>query len=769
MRRLWLVVTMCLVAVAAEAVDARSALAEATLFGTVSGIVRDPQSHSIQGADVTLRARSSAWSKSMTTDAGGTFRFIAVPLGDYSVTVTAPGFAVSTVDVTVISGTGPVVPFQLPLAPESATVTVKATPEVAPTDSATPITLINRTDIERTPGADRTNSLGMITDYVPGAYITHDMLHIRGGHQTLWLLDGVPVVNTAIAANVGPQFDPNDIDYLESNRGSYGAEVGDRTYGVFNVVPRSGFERNNDAELTVSAGNFQQTNDDFSVGGHTNRFAYYTSVNGNHSDLGLQTPVPQVVHDAANGGGGFGSLIFNKDASNQLRLIVTARHDSYQIPFDPDPNDIENGAIPANGDSPQYQSIGLRDVQRESDAGAILSWVHTVNSQVLLTISPFYHYNSGNYGSAPTDVPVATTEDRGSTYAGAQASLTVGLAKNSLQMGGFSFYQRDSQFFGATFNDGSGTLPVADTERPTANLETFFIEDRIQPTAWLTFTAGMRPTRFSGNSFTESALSPRLSATATVPRVRWTLRAFYGRYYQAPPLETASGPSLLNLTGSQGLTLIPLHGEFDEEYQYGVAAPVGGWVVDADHFRTNARNFLDHNNIGDSSIFFPLTVSQALIRATEVTLRSPRFAHRGQVHLAYSHQTAEGSGTITGGLTDFTVFPELTPLDHDQRNTLSVGGDVTLPGGGYASANISYGSGFHNAFPGQPYPGDYLPANTTVDLAFGKDFGQKYALSLNVLNVTNERVELDNSLTFGGFHWNNPREVYVRVRYRFHY
>ena len=101
----------------------------------------------------------------------------------------------------------------------------------------------------------------MITDYVPGAYFTHDMLHIRGGHQTLWLLDGVPVINTAIAANVGPQIDPKDIDYLEANRGSYGAEFGDRTYGVFNVVPRTGFERNNEAELTVTAGNFHQTND----------------------------------------------------------------------------------------------------------------------------------------------------------------------------------------------------------------------------------------------------------------------------------------------------------------------------------------------------------------------------------------------------------------------------------------------------------------------------------------------------------------------------
>ncbi len=110
-------------------------------------------------------------------------------------------------------------------------------PVVAPTDSATPTTLVSRLDIERTPGADRTNSMAMITNYVPGSYVTHDQLHIRGGHQTTWLVDGIPVPNTNIASNIGPQFDPKDIDYMEVNRGSYGAEFGDRTYGVFNVVP----------------------------------------------------------------------------------------------------------------------------------------------------------------------------------------------------------------------------------------------------------------------------------------------------------------------------------------------------------------------------------------------------------------------------------------------------------------------------------------------------------------------------------------------------
>ena len=33
----------------------------------------------------------------------------------------------------------------------------------------------------------------------------------------------------------------------------------------------------------------------------------------------------------------------------------------------------------------------------------------------------------------------------------------------------------------------------------------------------------------------------------------------------------------------------------------------------------------------------------------------------------------------------------------------------------------------------------------------------------------NRRVLLDNSVTFGGFHWNEPREIYAEFRYRFHY
>jgi hypothetical protein len=750
-------------------------------YGAIRGVVHDPQHRPVQGAMVMLRAKSSDWAKSVTTDAGGEFQFNAIVLGEYSISVASQGFEQVSQNVMVISGSVPVVHFQLQVAGTKENVTVSATPEVVATDSFTPTTLVSRLDIERTPGADSTNSLAMITDYVPGAYVTHDMLHMRGGHQTTWLLDGIPVINTAIAQNLGPQFDPKDMDYVEVNRGSYSAEFGDRTYGVFNVVPRTGFERNNQAELTLTAGSFLQTDDALSFGSHTKNFAYYASLNGNRSDLGLQPPVPQVVHDAENGVGGFGSFIYNLDPSNQLRLMTSARRDYYQIPYDPNPNDIENGSIPANNFTPQYPSIGLRDAQTENDEGVLFTWLHTFNSHLLTTISPFYHHNTGDYASNPNDNPVASTEDRSSTYAGAQASIAANYKKNDLQVGFLSFYQRDNQFFGAVFNPltyNPVPSPIADSEHPTANLETFYIDDKFTPIPWLTLSAGVRPTRFSEGNFAvtsaappvdESAIQPRFGATVTVPRLRWTFRAFYGHYYQAPPIETVSGPALLSYTGQQGLGFATLPGERDEEHQFGVTIPYRGWILDADNFKTNVHNFLDHNNIGASSVFFPISVSQAVIRGWELTLRSPRFAHRGQVHLAYSNQIAEGAGTITGGLTDFTFSPELSPLDHDQRNTLNVGGDVTLPWRAFASTNVYYGSGFSNAFPGQPYSGNYLPQHTSFDLSLGKDFGERFTASLTALNVANRRVEYDNSLTFGGFHWNLPRQIYAELRYRFHY
>jgi TonB dependent receptor/Carboxypeptidase regulatory-like domain/TonB-dependent Receptor Plug Domain len=746
----------------------------ATVFGTVRGVVHDPQHRPVADAAVKIKSATSDWSVTVQSDQDGGFSFTAVPVGDYLVSVTKIGFADEQQAVTVVADSSPALHFQLKIGTVSQTATVVASSplQVEGMDSVTPTTLVDRQDIAQTPGADRTNSMAMITDYVPATYVTHDMLHMRGGHQVNWLIDGVPIPNTNIATNLGPQIDPKDIDYLEVLRGSYEPDYGDRTYGMFNVVPRTGFESNNEGELVLSFGNWYQTNDQINLGSHTQRFAYYASLNGNRSNYGLQAPIGEVVHDAQNGYGGFATFIFNVNRQNQVRLVTSLRQDYYQIPIDPDPNSAGNQV---------YPSYGLRDGEHETDGYVAFSWVHTVNSNLYFTLSPFYHYSDAHYQASPNDVPVVTNVDQTSNYGGLQASFNATIWKNEIEGGVYGFAQRQSNYFYNLFQPC--TLPCSAMNNPsistgaiTGGVEETFIGDKFKVTPWLTLIAGVRQTHFTAD-ITENAVYPRFGVAVQVPKLKWIFHAFWGKYYQPPPLLTITGP-LLDLAEGQNFTFAPLHGERDEEHQFGVTIPFRGWALDADTYQTLASNWLDHNNIGESNIFWPITWYSALIQGWELTLRSPRLWNRGQFHLAYANQIAQATSPITGGLVcpppvsptcGLDIPPGYSPVDHDQRNTLNLGFNANLPWQSFAAFNMYYGSGFTNGMPSAQYPGDYLPEHTTFDLALGKSFLEKYSVAVNALNVGNRRVLLDNSLTFGGFHYNDPREIYVEFRYRFHY
>jgi outer membrane cobalamin receptor len=726
----------------------------AAATATVRGIVHDAQHRPIADAEVVLKAENSQFTQTSRTSAEGEFHFDSVPIGEYRITVSKADFGAQEEKLAVLSGTAPILHIELKVAKQAQTVTVTSEAPPAQEESVTPTTLVTREEITQTPGASRTNSLAMITDYVPGAYYTHDQLHVRGGHQVSWLIDGVSIPNTNIASNLGPQIDPKDIDTLEVQRGSYSADYGDRTYGVFNVAPRTGFERDNQAELTLSAGNFYQTDDQLNFGGHTNRFAYYASVNGNRSDLGLQTPTSAVIHDQANGYGGFTSLTYNVDAQNQLRLVAQLRQDFYQVPFDPN-----NPPMPG-----QVQ----KDSNKERDGFVLFTWARTFSPGLVLTVSPFYHYNNVSYASSPTDFPSSATETLSSNYEGGQANLSWIAKRNNLRTGVFGFAEQSSQLFGLLCNQAGACNTVNPvTTSPSGGLAAAYVEDQIKVTSWFSVDGGIRQTRYSAE-VVENATSPRVGASLRIPKLNWVFRAFYGDFYQAPPLSTISGP-LLNAASNQNLGFIPLHGERDEEHQYGVTIPLWGWTIDADTFLTRAKNYFDHNNFNNSNLFFPITIQGARINGWELTLRSPQIRKRGQVYLTYSNQLALGFGCITGGLIGPCSVPPpgFRPLDHDQRNTLHLGGQLTLPWKSYASADIYYGSGFTNGDP--TLPGDHLQPHTTFDMTLGKDFGERVSLSVTGLNVGNRRVLLDNSFTFGGTHYNNPREILVQLRYRFHY
>jgi len=704
--------------------------------GTIRGIVHDPQHRPISGAQVVIRGHT------VQSDANGEFQFDNIPEGTYPVTVSARGFETLRQTLTVIAGKSPIVHLQLNLAQITQSIEVAGGASRLRTQTSTVQTLVTPAEISETAGADQTNSLAMITDFTPGAYMVHDMLHMRGGHQVNWFFDGIPVINTGIAANVAPLINPKNVEELQIERGGFSSAYGDRTYGLFNVVTPSGFERYNDAELTLSAGNFYSTDNQLNVGGHTERFAYYASIDASRSELGLATPVSEVIHDQASGVGGFLSLLYNPDARNQVRWIASVREDHYQIPNDPD-----------------MQASGIRDLDLEQDELVGFHWTHSFSDGVLFSLAPYFHFNVGHYAGGPNDTPFILNDNGRSAYAGGRAVLQVQKLRHNVRVGAEVWGQHNNTFFGLAANPGEAVLNQQQTH--WANSDALFLEDQYKAASWLTLDLGVRFTHYGG-LVNENAADPRLGAAIRIPGLNWTLHGYYAYYYQPPPLDSLAGPTL-QFAIDQGYGFVPLHGERDIQHDIGVSIPFRGWTLDVDRFHTSARNFLDHDVIGDSGIFIPLTDLAAIIGGTEVSIRSPRLFHRAHLRIAYSNQIAQGTAPITGGLLEFDDDPGFFLLDHDQRNTLSSVLSVALPWHMWATPAYQFGSGFLN--------GDgpaHLPPHSTFDLSIGKRIGETWTISANAVNIGNTRYLLDTSNTFGGTHYINPRQIYGEVRYRFH-
>ena len=729
--------------VCACALTLAAATCHAQIFGTVRGSVEDPQHGAIVGAAISLKSQVSAFEQKAVTDNAGAFTLSAVPAGAYTIQVEHPGFQTTSQLLTVTIGSAPVLNFILQVSAVTSSVEVTGVLQPTNPESSSPPVMVNELEIQHTPGAERTSSLAFITDFVPGSYLLHDHLHMRGGHQVSWLVDGVPVPNTNISSNVGRAMDPKDMETVEVSRGGYSSKYGDRTYGMINIIPRSGFEfSNREAELTMSYGSQHQTNDQLSFGGHSNKFAYYGSVTGNRTDLGLEPPTEQVIHNQGSGLAGFTSLSYNLTDHDQLRLAASLRKDFYQVP-----------------NTPEDQAIGIRDVDQEVDSFLNFSWVRTLTPGMLLTVSPLYHYNRAEYTGGPND-PLITSDHRASQYVGAQASLGIVHGDHNFTVGIYGFREHDERVFGIADQHG---LSINENEPVTGGVASAFVDEQYKPWKWLTLSGGLRLSHFSGE-VNENAADPRIGASILVPRINWVLRGFFGLYYQPPPLETIAGP-VLSFALQQGIGFLPVHGERDQQHEIGVSIPLRGWVVDLDHFRTAARNFSDHQVLGNSNITLPLTIESVTVRGWEAVVRSPAVYRRLHLHLAYSNQVVKGQGLVTGGLTDFAAPSEgFFYIDHDQRHTLTTGGEVTLPWHAWMNANYVFGSGFLDGDGPQ-----HLPPHHSADISIGKSLGERLELTVSALNISNSRFLYGRDSSFAGTHFNEPRQFIASVRYRFRF
>src|ERR1700728_4337445 len=79
-------------------------LAQTQTSGDLTGVVTDPSSAVVPGADVALMDNSKGNSVDTTTNAAGVYRFSLLTPGSYTLTATASGFQGTTKTVTVSLG-----------------------------------------------------------------------------------------------------------------------------------------------------------------------------------------------------------------------------------------------------------------------------------------------------------------------------------------------------------------------------------------------------------------------------------------------------------------------------------------------------------------------------------------------------------------------------------------------------------------------------------------------------------------------------------------
>ena len=484
-----------------------------TGFAQVSGTVRthaaDQQNLPLPTAEVTIKAVASAWTQTGIANLEGEAIFPAVPVGHTVVTVMFEGFSPAERQIVVASNT--ITPSQCAIGHRrpcrngrGGCLIQRVNPESSRTE-----TLVGRNDIIRDPGADQSGSLAMITNNSPGAYMLHDHLHTRGGHGVSWEIDGVPVPSSAMAV-VGSQFDPKDVDSLEVNRGGLSTNLGDRPYGVFNVVPRSGFEASRFGDVTATYGSHQLGNVHVAFGDHTadQTLAYFGSVSGSRTDRGLERVDIPVLHDAAHSVSGFASVVYNKSSNNQFRFIGASRSDRFEVP-----------------NTVGQQALEIDDREAGTDSFANLTWLHTSDTGTVVTVSPYYHFNRQQYIGGPQS-PLVTSDNRASNYMGAYATVATIVGKHTVRVGTDSFAEHDDSLFG--LRETTGLLRSADaTGNPVVERDCPVCRGQLSP--HLSADAQRRPAlptlRRNGHRACDQSAAGRRTCGAARRRAAWLVFA----------------------------------------------------------------------------------------------------------------------------------------------------------------------------------------------------------------------------------------------------
>jgi hypothetical protein len=223
-----------------------------TYRGSINGTVVDHTGGIIVKATVVATNVGTGVATTSVTSSGGDFLFSDLPLGSYSVTVTASGFSTAKIDgIPVSAGVVYTLPVTLSVSSTAQTIEVDAAALVLDTTTSTQTTVLDSKTVADIPlnGRDFTQLISLTPGYAGYSGGGFGSLNGTRANQMNWQIDGVdnndlwhnvPAVNQGGVSGIAGIILPIDAVDQFSAQAEAGPEGGRNPGGTINLTLKSG-------------------------------------------------------------------------------------------------------------------------------------------------------------------------------------------------------------------------------------------------------------------------------------------------------------------------------------------------------------------------------------------------------------------------------------------------------------------------------------------------------------------------------------------------